>query len=117
VAVAEASYDVPRGFPFTYYLRAIGIEGAAVFSFEGPDYATPTRRTLAFYRHGEAPEPAEDLSTDPYLVQMATFLACVRDGRQPDQGRPRDARTALAITLAVQQSLQTGDEVRVNRLQ
>jgi predicted dehydrogenase len=116
VAVAEASYDVPRGFPFTYYLRAIGSEGAAVFSFEGPDYATPTRRTLAFYRQGEDPEPVEDLSADPYLEQMTTFVACVRNHRQPDQGRPADARTALAITLAVQQSLERGDEVHVDRI-
>lgn len=116
VAVAEASYDVPRGFPFTYYLRAIGSSGAAVFSFEGPDYATPTRRTLAFYRHGEQPEPVEDLAADPYLVQMATFLACVRDGQQPEQGRPADARTALALTLAVQEALETGQEVRVDRV-
>ncbi len=114
VAVAEASYAVPRGFPFTYYLRAVGSGGAAVFSFEGPDYATPTRRTLAFYRHGQEPEPIEELSADPYLEQMATFLACVRNRRQPEQGRPADARTALAITLAVQESLETGDEVRVD---
>ena len=30
VAVAEASYDVPRGFPFTSYLRVIGSEGKLV---------------------------------------------------------------------------------------
>jgi predicted dehydrogenase len=116
VAVAEASYDVPPGFPFTYYLRAIGTSGAAVFSFEGPDYATPTRRTLAFYRYGQAPEPVEDLSADPYLNQMAAFVACVRNGRQPDRGRMAAARTALAITLAVQEALETADEVPVDRV-
>ena len=107
VAVAEASYDVPRSFPFTYTLRVVGSGGAAVFSFEGPDYATPTHRTLAIHRHDAPPEPVEDLSADPYLAQMATFLECVRAGRQPEQGRPEDARSALSITLAVQQALES----------
>jgi predicted dehydrogenase len=93
----------------------VGSGGAAVFSFEGPDYATPTRRMLAIHRHDAPPEPVEDLSADPYLAQMATFLECVRAGRQPEQGRREDARSALSITLAVQQALETGQEVRVSR--
>ncbi|NLE75434.1 MAG: Gfo/Idh/MocA family oxidoreductase [Chloroflexi bacterium] len=113
VAVAEGSFGVPLGFPFTMTLRVIGSEGAASFSFEGQDYATPYRKTLALYRQGREPETLDTTPIDPYREEMREFLDCIREGRQPERGNPADARSALALTLAVQRSLETGSAVEI----
>jgi len=114
VAVAEGSFGVPLGFPFTMFLRVIGSEGAAVFRFEGDDYATPWRKTLALYRRGHEPETLDTTPLDPYLEEMKAFLRCVREGQEPERGHPADARAALALTLAVQRSLETGEDVAMD---
>jgi predicted dehydrogenase len=111
VAVAEGSFAVPQGFPFTMYLRVIGSEGAAVFAFEGPDYATPSRKTLSLYRRGHPPQTVDTTPINPYLEEMRAFLQCIRTGTWPDRGHPDDARAALALTLAVQQALETGEAI------
>ncbi|MGQ9567629.1 MAG: Gfo/Idh/MocA family protein [Anaerolineae bacterium] len=111
VAVAEGSFAVPQGFPFTMALRVIGSEGAAAFSFEGLDYATPSRKTLSLYRQGHPPQTVETTPINPYLEEMKTFLQCIQEGTWPDCGHPDDARAALALTLAVQQALETGEAV------
>lgn len=114
VAVAEGSFAVPPGFPFTMYLRVIGSEGAAVFSFEGDDYATPWRKTLSLYRRGHPPQTVDTTPINPYLEEMKTFLQAVETGAWPDVGNPEDARAALALVLAVQESLETGREVELS---
>jgi len=116
VAVAEGSFGVPPGFPFTMSLRVIGSQGAAVFAFEGDDYASPWHKSLALYRQGHAPEILDTTPLDPYLEEMKAFLHCVREGREPERGNPDDARSALAVTLAVQRSLETGKDVEVDTL-
>ncbi|MBC7223588.1 MAG: Gfo/Idh/MocA family oxidoreductase [Anaerolineae bacterium] len=113
VAVAEGSFAVPQGFPFTMYLRVIGSEGAAVFSFEGDDYATPWRKTLSLYRQGHPPQTVDTTPINPYREEMKAFLQAVQEGLWPARGHPEDARAALALTLAVQRALETGQEVEL----
>ena len=92
------------------YLRAIGEQGVLELHFEGASYAEPITRRLTLYPAQGSAQDRTPPPVDPYTAQMAHFVACVQRGEPPSQGRAEDARTALALALTAQQSLERGGQ-------
>jgi len=108
VGSVHASYALPPGFPFRMSFLILGDKGS--LEFDG------TGGSLSLVRNGEQEtlsvsgsrtfrqnESASD--PDGYFYEIAHFVDCVRNGRSPEQGRPEDARDALAIALSVEAAL------------
>ena len=110
-AVAEASFMMPPGFPFTATFRLVGTQGCVEYRFrvggqvDQRDVAT-TEFTL--YRPDQPPESPLCSDQDPYLAEIEYFVDCVMQGKHPEVATLEEARAVLQIALAAQESLEHG---------
>jgi hypothetical protein len=51
---------------------------------------------------------------DPWLSEVSAFVECVEENRQAVLGTAAQARPALSVALAINESLEGGVPVRVN---
>jgi len=113
--IAEASMGMPRSYPFSSWIRVLCEGGVAEYAFsaapvegEGNIGVSTSARGLRLYpTHGEARTvPVE--SADPWGPEIEEFVACLEQGRAPEQGTGEQARLALLTSLAVARSLESG---------
>jgi predicted dehydrogenase len=109
LAHVEGSWAHPAG---TFYTRAelSGTEGLVTFDSRQTVPLTVSPRVVAGGGPGVA-VPESPVNEGPYMQEMRHFLNVVR-GAEALAVTPRDARAALAIALAVKQSIETGKPVR-----
>lgn len=115
-AFVEGSWRMPTGFPFTIALRALGTGGCVEFFFRawgGLKRRLGVQRTLVLFTPGKPPEqlPVED--KDPYAAEVEYFADCVLECRDPTLVTPSEARAAVALSLAVRESLQSDKVVNL----
>ncbi len=115
-ASAEASTMLPQGFPFTATFRLLGEKGCAVYPAGGPQAvdrgaAATVAGDLAIHRPGKPVQLLPCPGKDPYLSEIEYFVNCVAQGQDPEVATLAEARTVLAIALAAQSSLETGQVV------
>ena len=113
-AWAEASFFVPRGYPFTQTFRLLGSQGCLEFGLHQAGPSADAESGLVGYFPGEAPKylPVED--KDPYLSEIEYFVDCLAGCRIPAIASLREARTVLEIAMAARRSLETGEVVHLN---
>ena len=108
IGSVEASYIMPQGFPFRMSFLMVGENGSVEFDGTGGSInvvtggkleRVPVTGTRAFKQN----EGSDEL--DGYYREIAHFVDCVQRGRQPEQGKPADARDALEIALKVEAAL------------
>jgi predicted dehydrogenase len=112
--IAEGSMAMPKAYPFSSNVRVLAEDGVAEYAFTaaptdgGNIGASDAARGLRLYpRSGEAVTiPVE--SADPWGPEIAYFVDCLEQGRAPEQGTGTQARAALAVSLAVARSLESG---------
>lgn len=116
VATVEGSMGMADSFPFSSHLRVRGTQGVAEYAFrvgtsdgEGnlgeADAAVPG---LRLFPDGAEPLTADVTAADPFAAEVAAFVDCVIAGRQPEQATAAQARTALAVSLAANRSIESG---------
>jgi len=112
--VAEASMCMPRSYSFTSSIRVLCESGVAEYAFsaapdegEGNIGASVSARGLRLFpADGEAMTvPVE--SADPWGPEIAHFVECLEQGRQPERGTGDQAKSALLVALAVNRSLES----------
>jgi predicted dehydrogenase len=113
--VAEGSMAMPRSYPFSSNVRVLCEGGVAEYAFsaapaeEGGNIgASAAPRGLRLYPADGEPVTVAVESADPWGPEIAYFIECVEQGRQPEQGTGEQARTALAVSLAASRSLASG---------
>ncbi|TML67555.1 MAG: Gfo/Idh/MocA family oxidoreductase [Actinobacteria bacterium] len=113
--IAEGSMAMPRSYPFSSSIRVLGSEGVAEYAFSaapaedgGNIGASDSARGLRLYLSGGATVHVAVESADPWGPEIAYFVDCVEHGRPPEQGTGEQARDALAVSLAVNRSLESG---------
>ena len=113
--IAEGSMSMPKSYPFSSDVRVLCEGGVAQYSFSaGPAEAGGnvgaqlTARGLRLYPAGGEPRTVEVDSADPWGPEIEAFLACVEQGRQPEQGTGEQAKEALLVALATNRSLASG---------
>ncbi|MFN8453143.1 MAG: Gfo/Idh/MocA family oxidoreductase [Anaerolineae bacterium] len=116
-AFAEGTILMPDGYPFTMTLWVLCEKGSVEFTFRaggtGVETGTTFGTTLMIYEAGKEPRRLDAPGGDGYEAQVAEFVACVREGRQPSQGTAEQGRLAVMTSLAARQSMETGQVVRV----
>ncbi len=113
--VAEASMAMPTSYPFSSNIRVLCETGVAEYAFsaaavegEGNIGASSSARGLRLYLAGGEPQTIPVESADPWGPELAYFVQCVEQERQPEQGTGEQAREALLVALAVNRSLESG---------
>lgn len=113
-AIVQGSVLMPETFPFTMKLNVQCENGAVEYTFRAGG--------ATVYEQGEislrvfTPEKTYTLDCSPhnaYEKQIAYFVDCVRQGKQPLHGTPAQARRAIALSLAARKALETKRIVRV----
>jgi predicted dehydrogenase len=113
--IAEGSMAMPRSYPFSSDIRVLGDRGVAEYAFsatpvegEGNIGASSSARGLRVYpADGDMRVEAVE-STDPWGPEIAEFVSCLEQGRQPEQGTGEQALLALKVSLAASRSLASG---------
>jgi len=116
-AVAEGSMRMPGSYPFSSNIRVLCEDGVAEYAFRATPAAEgegniggvdPSARGLRLYRSGAEPETVTAEGVDPWEPEIAYFVECVEQGRQPAEGTGEQAREALRVSLATNRSLESG---------
>jgi len=111
-AMAEGSAIRPAGYPFTMGLTVTGENGTIEFAFRAGGKQVDSRDTavsaIVAYHPDRPPSPIPSPGGDGYENEIREFLACIREGRAPENGAPAQARLAVATALAARRSLDTG---------
>jgi predicted dehydrogenase len=113
--VAEASMLMPRSYPFSSNIRILCEGGVAEYAFSaapaedgGNIGASVAPRGLRLYRTDGQVTTVPVESADPWGPEIAYFVDCVEQGREPEQGTGEQARQALLVALASNRSLESG---------
>lgn len=119
-AIAEGSMAMPRSYPFSSNIRVLGEGGAAEYAFSaapaeggGNIGAAQGPPGLKLYPGDGEPVTVPVESADPWGPEIAYFVECVEQGRDPEQGTGEQAREALRVSLAANRSLESGRTERV----
>jgi len=112
----EGSMCMPRSYPFFSSIRVLCERGAAEYAFSaapaeggGNIGAAQGPRGLWLYPQGGEPQLVDVESADPWGPEIAEFVSCLEEGRPPAQGTGEQARLALAVSLAANRSLESGE--------
>jgi UDP-N-acetylglucosamine 3-dehydrogenase len=115
VGVAEASMLMPKSYPFSSNIRVLCEGGVAEYGFSaapaedgGNIGASDAPRGLRLYPAGGEPTSVAVESADPWGPEIAYFVECVEQGREPEHGTGEQAKKALLVALAANRSVETG---------
>jgi predicted dehydrogenase len=113
--LAEGSMAMPKSYPFSSNIRVLAEGGVAEYAFSaapaedgGNIGASASARGLRLYPTGGEPATVPVESADPWGPEIAYFVECVEQGREPEQGTGEQAREALLVSLAANRSLASG---------
>lgn len=123
IGVAEGSLAMPNSYPFTSNIRAVCDTGAAEYTFRaepaegvgnvgGGDVATAG---LWLYSSKTEPDCIGIPPHVPWKPVIEYAIETVELGREPERGTAEQARAALAVCVAANQSLRTGRVEQVAR--
>ncbi|MGC4190993.1 MAG: Gfo/Idh/MocA family oxidoreductase [Thermomicrobiales bacterium] len=102
---------MPDSYPFSSRFEILCESGAVEYHFQAGGRSVEVaggKNALVLYRNEADPELVTVEQTDAYENEIAAFIACVREGKQPEQGTPADAFTALQVAVAAKKSAETG---------
>lgn len=112
VAQVEGSMAMPASYPFSAGIRVLCERGVVEHAFsaapaaDGGNLGATTNSHLRVHTDGATEDVAVD-GDDPWTAEIAHFLDCVEQGREPEDGTAAQARAALAVSLAAARSLRS----------
>jgi predicted dehydrogenase len=113
--VVEGSMLMPKTYPFSSNIRVLCERGVAEYGFSaapaedgGNIGASDTLRGLRLYPAEGEPTTVDVESADPWGPEIAYFVECVEQRREPEHGTGEQAKKALLVSLAAKRSLETG---------
>ena len=114
--VVEGSMLMPKTYPFSSNIRVLCERGVAEYGFSaapaedgGNIGASDTLRGLRLYPAEGEPTTVDVESADPWGPEIAYFVECVEQRREPEHGTGEQAKKALLVSLAAKRSLESGD--------
>jgi len=112
-AVAEASFMVPAGHPFSTESRLVCTGGSVMYRSGFANGAeTPA---LILHRPNQPPERPDKPTSDGYLAELKYFVDTLNRGQAPAIATMNQACEVLDIALAAQQSLVTGNIISLHK--
>lgn len=113
-AVAEVSFTMPAGYPFSFSVRIVGTGATIEYSYAaGATIAdrSASKTSMKIWRCGQEPEEMKLAAYDAYERQLAYFLDCVRAGSKPDIITPEQSFEVIRMIDALHRSADSGEIV------
>jgi predicted dehydrogenase len=108
---------MPGSYPFSSNIRVLCEGGVAEYAFRATPAAEgegniggvdPSVGGLRLYRPDAELQTIVLEAVDPWGPEIAHFVECVEQGRQPEEATGEQARDALLVSLAANRSLVSG---------
>jgi predicted dehydrogenase len=115
-SLVEASWLMPRGFPFMTALRVLGVRGCVEVRSRvsgNVEARKDAERSLIIFKDGEGVQEIPVSEEDAYLAEIRYFASCVLEDRHPTVVTPRECREVLRLAFAVKQSMEEGKVIDV----
>ena len=115
-ALIEASYSMPRDFPFTTGIRVTGERGMVEYHFRAGGASFEQGQPVSYLQVHTDGKPNQKLIPKPgdgYEREIAYFVECVEKGSPPEIVTAEDARLAVQVALACRRSIEMGETVRL----
>jgi predicted dehydrogenase len=110
-ASAEASFMMPKDYPFTAGVRVLCERGVVEYHFRAGGASFEQGQPVKYLLINEQGAPCQEVPVGPgdaFENEMAYFVNCVQSGSPPAVVTSDDARLAVQTCLAARQSLETG---------
>ena len=114
--VAETSFTMKTGYPFTMYAKIMGSKATAEYTYSaGYDINQRNAATavLRLFREGKKPEIINVEQYDAYTRQLAYFIDCVDQGIQPEIVTPDQSVEVIRTIDAIRRSADTGTVIKL----
>lgn len=120
-AVAEVSFTMQTGYPFSFSVRIVGTKATVEYSYSaGATIAerADTKSEMKIWYKGVGLKTVEVPQYDAYKKQMEYFLNCVREKKQPEILTPEQSFEVIEMIDALHRSADTGKLIHLgNRLE
>jgi UDP-N-acetylglucosamine 3-dehydrogenase len=116
-AAVEASFLMPRDFPFTAGIRIVCEGGVLEYQFRAGGASFEAGQADSYAQCHAPGKPFQRLeveTADAFESEIAYFVKCVDKGVPPETVTPQAARLAVQTALAVRESLETGQIVSIS---
>ncbi len=115
-AVAEGIIEMPSGFPFTMELNIVGEQRGMCYRMQAgrnlEDVSSAVRESW-LYGDGEQGRQLELELYDAYTRELTHFIDHIEAGTPITAITPDEVRHVLQVILAIRQSLESGETVRL----
>ena len=115
-AVAEAAFTMQEGYPFTMSLKVAGTKATVEFVYRA-GYSIGDRDSidarLSVYRPGREPEVTVPELYDPYEKQLAYFVSCLEEGKQPARVPHAENLEVIEAVCAIRESVETNQIIHL----
>ena len=112
--VAETSFTMQAGFPFTMAAKIMGKKATAEYIYRAGDDINQrdgATCTLDIYRAGEEPQHLQPNQYNAYAAETAYFLDCLDKGIQPSAVTLDESVEVIRVVNAIERSAITGAPV------
>lgn len=115
-AVAEASFTMQEGYPFTMSLKIAATKASVEFYYRA-GYSIGDRdeidTELRIYRKGMSPVVTKPRLYDPYKKQLEYFLSCLENNEQPKIITPEQNLDVIKAVCAIRKSAETNEVIKI----
>lgn len=115
-AVAEVSFTMQTGYPFSFSLHLVGTKATVEYSYcAGATIAdrAGSKTELKVWEKDKGRRELPFTACDAYERQMRYFLDCVKSGRQPEIITPQESFDVIQMIDALHRSADTGEIIRL----
>jgi predicted dehydrogenase len=115
-ASIEGCFRMPDGYPFSASFRGIGDETGIDYKFSAGfnlEDLESSSSSLTVFKKGQEPTRIVPEQNDPFHKELQYFIDCVVNDQEPKVVTPAESREVLRIILAIKQSLETGEIIKL----
>jgi len=115
-AVAEASFTMQEGYPFTMSLKVAGTKATVEFHYRlGFSFADKDAidAEICIYRKGKNPLKRKLKKFDAYTKELAYYLSCIKQGIQPQIVTQEQNLEVIKAICAIRESAETNRIIKL----
>lgn len=113
-AVAEVSFTMQAGYPFSFSVHIVGTKATVEYSYSaGATIADRmgSKCEMKIWRKDTGFEEQQVEEYDAYQRQLEYFISCVREKKQPEIITPEQSYEVISMIDAIHRSADTGEIV------